>query len=223
MPRLIFDIETVGVDFESLDTQSQEYLVKSARTPEEAHLVKTNLSFSPLTGQIVAIGILNPDTNKGAVYFQAPDWDQKDSEEEGVQYFPVTEKQILERFWEVITHYDQFVTFNGRSFDCPYIMIRSAILKVQPSKNLMPNRYWDEHIDLFDRLGFFGAVRRGMSLHMWCKAFGIKSPKAGGVTGHDVAQLFTDGNYLDIARYCFGDLLATQQLFEYWNKYMNIK
>src|SRR6266498_3753804 len=219
MPKLIFDIETVGVDFDSLDTQSQEYLIKHARTPEEAEEVKNNLSFSPLTGQIVAIGILNPDTGRGAVYFQAPGWDKEKSEEEDVQYFPVTEKQILERFWEIIAHYNQFVTFNGRSFDCPYIMIRSAALKVKPTKNIMPYRYGDEHIDLFDRLGFFGAVRRTMSLHMWCQAFGIKSPKSEGISGDNVAQLFKEGKYLEIAKYCFGDLRATSLLYDYWNKY----
>lgn len=223
MPKLIFDIETVGVDFESLDAQSQEYLVKNARTPEEADAVRSNLSFSPLTGQIVAIGILNPDTDKGAVYFQAPGWDKEKSEEEGVQYFPVTENEILEKFWEVIQHYDQYITFNGRSFDCPYIMIRSAILKVKPTRNIMPYRYGDEHIDLYDRLGFFGAVRRTMSLHMWCQALGIKSPKSEGVTGDDVASLFKEQKYLDIAKYCFGDLRATGLLYEYWNKYINIK
>ncbi|MEK7582358.1 MAG: ribonuclease H-like domain-containing protein [Patescibacteria group bacterium] len=223
MPRLIFDIETVGVDFNALDEISQEYLVKNARSPEEAEEVKNNLSFSPLTGQIVAIGILNPDTDKGAVYFQAPEANLEQSEEEGVQYFPVTEKEILEKFWEIIQHYDQFVTFNGRSFDCPYIMVRSAILKVKPTKNLMPYRYGDEHIDLYDRLGFFGAVRRTMSLHMWCQAFGIKSPKSDGISGNEVAQLFNDKEYLKIATYCFGDLVATKKLYEAWNKYINIK
>jgi len=223
MPKLIFDIETVGADFNGLDTQSQEYLIGHARTSEEAEEVKNNLSFSPLTGQIVAIGILNPDTNKGAVYFQAPGWDKKTSDEDGVQYFPVTEKEILEKFWEIIQHYDQFITFNGRSFDCPYIMVRSAILNVKPSKNMMPYRYGDEHIDLYDRLGFFGAVRRPMSLHMWCQAFGIKSPKSDGVTGSDVARLFKEAKYMEIARYCFGDLRATAQLHDYWSKYINIK
>ncbi|MBX4211430.1 MAG: ribonuclease H-like domain-containing protein, partial [Candidatus Yanofskybacteria bacterium] len=153
----------------------------------------------------------------------APKWDKELSEEEGVQYFPATEKQILENFWEIMTHYNQIVTFNGRSFDCPFIMIRSAILKVKPTKNLMPNRYYDEHIDLFDRLSFFGAVRRKMNLHMWCQAFGIKSPKAEGITGDDVKRLFTEGKYLEIAKYCYGDLLATQQLLAYWDKYINIR
>ncbi len=223
MPKLIFDIETVGVDFDSLDEQAQGYLLKSARSPEEADQVREGLGFSPLTGEIVAIGILNPDTDRGGVYFQAPGATLETTEEDGVQYVPCSEKDILKNFWDIITHYDQFVTFNGRSFDCPFIMVRSAVHKLKPTKNLMPNRYWDAHIDLYDRLGFFGAVRRTMSLHMWCRALGIKSPKEGGVTGYQVADFFKQGKYLEIAKYCFGDIRATAKLHEYWEKYINVK
>jgi hypothetical protein len=66
--KLIFDIETIGVDFESLDKISQEYIEKYTESEEGLKEAKGRLSFSPLTGEIVAIGILNPDTNKGAVY-----------------------------------------------------------------------------------------------------------------------------------------------------------
>lgn len=223
MPRLIFDIETVGVDFEHLDEKSREYLLRFAESPEEEAEAKEQLSFSPLTGEIVALGILNPDTDKGAVYFQAPDTNLEETEEEGVQYFPTSERDILKNFWDIIGHYDQYVTFNGRSFDCPYIMVRSAILKVKPTRNLVPYRYGDEHVDLLDRLTFFGAVRRKMSLHLWCQAFGIPSPKDKGITGDDVGRLFKEQRYLDIARYCFDDIRATKTLFTAWEKYINIK
>ena len=79
------------------------------------------------------------------------------------------------------------------------------------------------HLDLLDRLTFFGAVRRKGGLHMWCRAFGIKSPKSEGVSGEDVAQLFKDKEYMKIAEYCFDDVLATEKLYEYWEKYINIK
>ena len=222
MPRLIFDIETVGVEFDSLDEKSKESLLKFAETQEDIEAVKDGLGFSPLTGEVVAIGILNPDTGKGAVYFNSQG-KHKEEVGENVQYIPCPdEKDILKNFWDVASHYDQFVTFNGRTFDCPYILIRSAILKVKPTKNLMPNRYYDEHIDLLDRLTFFGAVRRKGTLHMWCQAFGIESPKSKGVTGDDVARLFKEKKSLDIAKYCFDDLKATKTLYEYWNKYINI-
>lgn len=223
MSRVVIDIETVGVDFDGLDDQAQEYLLKAARTQEEREAVPETLSFSPLTGQIVAIAMLNPDTAKGAVYYQAPGQDASEFEESGVVYASGTESQILEKFWRTIGFYEQFVTFNGRSFDCPFLMVRSAINKVRPTKNLVPYRYGDEHIDLYDRLGFFGAVRRTMSLHMWCQAFGIRSSKTGGISGYEVPRFFHEGKYLEIARYCFDDIRATAELFEYWNSYINIR
>lgn len=231
MPRLIFDIETVGVEFDSLDEKSQELLLRFAETPEDIEAIKEGLGFSPLTGQIVAIGILNPDTDKGAVYFLSPEGKSEKEESGNAQYLPYkTEKELLKSFWDVAAHYDQFITFNGRGFDAPYLMIRSAINKVKPTKNLMTYRYESDqygktitHLDLLDRLTFFGAVRRKGNLHMWCQAFGIESPKSKGVTGDDVAQLFKDKKSLDIAKYCFDDLKATKELFEYWDKYINIK
>lgn len=224
MSKLIFDIETVGVEFDSLDDKSKELLLRFAENDEEVEAVKEGLGFSPLTGQIVAIGVLNPETEKGAVYFLNPENNIEKEEENNVQYIPhKTEKELLKSFWDAAAHYDQFVTFNGRSFDSPYILIRSAISKVKPTANLMPNRYYDQHIDLLDRLTFFGAVRRRGNLHMWCKAFDIESPKSKGVSGDDVAQLFRDKQYLDIAKYCFDDLVATGKLHEYWDKYVNIK
>jgi hypothetical protein len=223
MPKLIFDIETVGADFDKLDEKSKEYLLKFAETEEEKTEAKEGMSFSPTTGRIVAIAILNPDTDRGAVYFQADKKTEK-FEDGNAQYVPCAdEKEILKNFWEAAAHYEQFITFNGRGFDAPFVHVRSAVHKIKPSRNLMPNRYYDAHLDLMDRLSFFGAVRRSMSLHMWCKAFGIESPKDNGVSGHEVASLFKDKKYKEIALYCYDDVIATKKLFEYWDKYINIK
>ncbi len=222
-PKLIFDIETVGVEFDSLDDKAKELLLFYAEDDDERKKIKEELGFSPLTGEIVAIGILNPDTDKGAVYFQAGKKDLEKTEDKNAQYIPCSsEKEVLEHFWESATHYNQFITFNGHAFDCPFIMIRSAISKIKPTQNLMHNRYWADgpHFDLYDRLTNFGAVRFKRSLHLWCQAFGIESPKAKGVSGDDVAQLYRDKEYLKIAKYCFDDIKATKELYRYWEKYM---
>jgi hypothetical protein len=221
MPKkLIIDIETIGNDFESFDETTREYLLKYAETEDEIKAVKEGLGFSPLTGEIVAIGMLNPDTDRGAVYYQSQEVLQASLEEEGIEYVSDTEAGILMRFWEAVRHYDQIITFNGRGFDAPFLILRSAIHKIKPTKELMPNRYNLSHCDLIDVLTFYGAVRRKFSLHMWCKAFGIKSPKEEGVTGYEVPRLFKEQQYLTIAKYCVGDLYATKELFEYWEKYV---
>ncbi|RJQ51438.1 MAG: 3'-5' exonuclease [Nitrospiraceae bacterium] len=218
--KIVIDIETVGRDFESLDNISKEYLLKYAETEEDVKAAKEGLGFSPLTGEIVAIGMLNPETNNGAVYFQSPEILQEPLKENGIEFVPDTEAGILRRFWEAVRHYDQIITFNGRGFDAPFIILRSAIHKIKPAKELMPARYSLSHVDLLDVLTYYGSVRRKFSLHMWCKAFGIKSPKEDGVSGYEVRDLFLKREYLTIARYCTGDLYATKELFEYWNEYV---
>lgn len=220
MSRIIFDIETVGRDFESLDKASQDYLLRWAETEDEIREVKESLSFYPLTGEIVAIGMLNPETMKGAVYFQAPDNPLLPFEEDGIHFHSGTEKEVILKFWDVIKGYDQIITFNGRAFDCPFIMIRSAVHKIKPSRDLMPNRYNGSHLDLLDQLTFYGASRRRFSLDMWCRTFGIKSPKSEGITGYEVKDLYMSGRYVDIAKYCFGDLRATKELLAYWENYI---
>ena len=220
MPRLILDIETVGKDIGSFDEASREYLLKFAENDDERKEVEESLSFYPLTGEIIAIGLLNPETEKGAVYFQTPGEDPRlPFEEQGIRYETGTEKEILRMFWNTVKSYDEIVSFNGRSFDCPFIIVRSAVHGIKPTKDLMPNRYSNAHIDLMDRLMFFGASRRRFSLHMWCTAFGIKSPKEN-VTGHEVGGMFRQGRHVEIAKYCAEDLRATKELLSYWDKYI---
>ncbi|MDP3731315.1 MAG: ribonuclease H-like domain-containing protein [bacterium] len=234
MPKLIFDIETIGENFDELDETTQDALswwIKKESSGEEDYKValeelKNGLGFSPLTGQIVAIGVLDREKDKGAVYYQNPDNPEEELEENGIKFKALSEKDMLEKFWQGAEHYDEFVSFNGRSFDVPFLMVRSAILGIRPSVDLMSNRYLSsqrfgvKHIDLLDQLSFYGAVRRKGNLHLWCRAFSIKSPKDDGVTGEDVGKLFRENKFLDIAKYNVGDLRATKALYDYWEKHL---
>ena len=103
MPRrIIVDIETIGKDFDSFDKMTREYLLKFAETEDEMQAVKEGMGFSPLTGEIAAIGMLNPETDKGVVYYRSPDIPQEDIEEEGIEYIADTEEGILTRFWDTV-------------------------------------------------------------------------------------------------------------------------
>ena len=222
MSRIIFDIETAGKDFDDLEPAVQEYLLRWADTEDEKKEVKDSLSFYPLTAEIVTIGMYDPDNNKGVVFFQNNADPLLPFEEKDMRYETGTEQEIIRKFWDTIKGYKQFITFNGRGFDCPFILVRSAVHKIRPARDLMPNRYGDTHIDLFDQLSFFGATRRKFSLDMWCRTFGIKSPKSEGITGYEVKDLYQAGRYLDIARYCAGDLKATAELLAVWDNYLRI-
>ncbi len=233
--KLIFDIETVGVDFESLDKISQDSLTRWIRkesTGDEEYQtaleeLKSGLGFSPLTGEIIVIGVLDCAKNQGFVYFQAPGEKIDEFSENGVTFKQTTEKEMLEHFWNGARQYDEFISFNGRGFDGPFLMIRSAFHAIKPTKNLSESRYLYQqktcvHIDLADQLTFQGNMRKKGSLHIWSNLFGIKSPKSDGVTGDDIGRLFKEKKFLDIARYNAGDLKATKELYERWNNYLNL-
>jgi hypothetical protein len=101
-------------------------------------------------------------------------------------------------------------------------MLRSAILGVTPSRNLVPYRYDTKiHCDLLDQLSFYGTVKK-FNLDFYCKAFGIKSPKSEGITGLDLGDLYREKRFREIAHYCGGDIRAEAGLFLIWNKYLNI-
>lgn len=222
MNTIIFDIETIPVDFDLLDEAVQKYLLKFAETKEEEKKAKEQMALWAPTNKIITIGLLSVETEKGAVYFQANGKEVEPFEEKGIKYWAGEEKEILEKFWKAISHANKYVTFNGRGFDCPVLMLRSAMLKVKPTRNLMPYRYSaEEHIDLLEQLTFYNASRK-FNLDVYCKAFGIKSPKSSGITGHDVKPLFEAGEHEKIARYCVGDLFATRELYLRWKEYIQL-
>jgi len=223
MNRVVFDIETLGFPLESFDEAQQEYLMRFAKGDEERADAIAKLSLAPFTAQIVAIAMLNPDSNQGKVFYQHPEGTAWLSDDGLVEFAPGTEGELLAEFWKTVSRYGQFITFNGRSFDCPFLMLRSALLGVKVTRNLMPYRYSaNEHCDLLDQLTFYGAFRK-FNLDFYCKSFGIKSPKSEGITGLDIGPLFQEGRFREIAQYCLGDVRATAALFHRWQSLLSFE
>ncbi len=202
MATLIFDIETVGEDWKTLDALTQHTLTrwiqKTSHTKSEQDALledlKQGLGFSPLTGTIVAIGLYDLERRQGAVYYTGLS-DEGDIPHGEFILRQCSEKEMLEAFWEGAKSYDTFVTYNGREFDVPFILHRSVAHGVVPTCPLMEGRYLYQqktvrHVDLQDQLTFYGAMRRRPSLHLFCRLYGIESPKAGGIGGDDVAGNF---------------------------------
>ena len=215
MNRVVFDIETLALPLESFDAKQQDYLLKFAKTEEERTDALLKMSLSPLTAQVLAIAMLNPDSRQGKVFYQGPGEERTVTEDGLVELVPGTEREVIEGFWKTVSHYGQYITFNGRSFDCPFLMIRSALLGIRSARNLMGYRYsFNEHCDLLDQLSFYGAFRK-FNLDFYCKSFGIKSPKED-ISGSDMGSLVEAGRYRDIAVYCLGDVRATAELFTRW-------
>lgn len=210
----IIDIETAGLSPDQIDGEVRRYFTRDAITEDDIKKAEDAFSLHPSTAHIVAIGIMEPDSLTGRMYFQAQGSQQLKipMEDGGVTYVACTEAELLTKFWSEAQRYTTLVTYNGRGFDFPFIIMRSAMLGIKPTRDLMPSRYSDSHIDLMDRISFYGSFRRNVSLDVWCRSFGLKSPKEQ-VAGYMVSEMFRQGKFMEIARYCAEDIRATCTLY----------
>jgi predicted PolB exonuclease-like 3'-5' exonuclease len=215
MASVVFDIETVGFEWDSLDDAQRTYLLKNARTDEERQRMPDSLSLWPLTGRIVVLAMVNPDTRRGRVWYEKTDGRAEETSSDGLfEFIGDTEPAFLAEFWKAVARFHRFVTFNGRCFDGPFVMLRSAILGIPAAKNLVGYRYaLKPHTDLLDVLSFFGATRK-WNLDFACKAFGVESPKEHGMDGFSVGPYYRAGRLREIALYCRRDVEATARLFQ---------
>lgn len=240
--KLVVDIETLAHPLDAFDSTQQEYLLRPAplwhadggrarlvpppaggppATDRAAALLRLNLS--PLTARVLAIATLNPDSLRGRVFYEHPGGTSTSTDDGRVELVPGSEREILARFWNTIPHYPRIITFNGRAFDAPFLMLRSALLGIAPTRNLVPYRFSaSEHCDLLDQLTLYGASRR-FSLDFYCKSFGIPSPKGNGITGLDMGALVASGEYRAIAEYCMDDARATAALYRRWEEFLSFR
>jgi hypothetical protein len=235
MAKLVFDIETTALPLEGFDPGQLEYLFRDAENlPEaaqrEARRTQIQHLFSlwPLTGQVVCIAMANVDSARSKVLFFGAKEEDKGQRElpAASEFVPCAdEPELLTRFWEAAARYESVITFNGRTFDIPFLYLRSALLNVRISrKDWLGYRFQVEpHCDLLEQLTFYGVsgrdgAARRFNLDFYCKAFGVPSPKSHGISGMDVGRLMTEGRAWDVAEYCLGDVQATVKLYSIWKE-----
>jgi DNA polymerase elongation subunit (family B) len=232
---LVFDIETTPLDFDTaFDDIQKEYLLRGTDDEEKIEKIKGLGALNPLLGQCITIGLYTIEQKYGAALYTAKEEFEEVTtvDDMRLKYRAFAdEASMFRHFWKILEEnkFTTFVSFNGRGFDCPFLMLRSAALGIRPTVNLMAGTRWEfkvgtiEHIDLIDKLSFnigfdrSGAARR-FNLDFYTKVFGIKSPKAGGLTGFEVPDFFKAGKVREIAEYCLRDVRATADLYEKWNE-----
>jgi len=218
MKKLVIDIETVGIPWEEHDPYVREYLIKG-QTEDGAEETKRAGGLSPFRGKIVAIGVIRIDDGRSCALYEVPGQMDVRVEKAGSRtYISGTEKQILEKFWEWFDNDSRFISFNGRQFDGPFLMIRSAVNGVIPKRDLVGYRYqMHPNCDLREALNFFGTAnsrQMKFNLDLACKAFGIATSKSEGVDGRSVESWYRDGRHREIADYCLEDVRATRELYD---------
>ena len=214
MPTIAFDIEVAGFPWSEVDEITRGYLLNRAK-PEDRDGVPESTGLHPGLGKVIAIGLWLVEKDRGMVLLEGESSAEKDWKKVAhSKIFRGDEAELLAKFWEVVgKQRTRLVSYNGRSYDGPMLMIRSAQLGLAPSVQLVPYRYdIAQHCDLMDVLGFQGGRRENYSLDYWCRRFDIESPK-GSIDGSQVARAYRDGRIEDIGEYCLRDVRATAELY----------
>ncbi|MBN1301598.1 MAG: ribonuclease H-like domain-containing protein [Melioribacteraceae bacterium] len=227
--KLVFDIETVGFDFESLSESQQEFLLRypeKEKDPdlrqEKIHDTIRYLSLYPFTASVVCIGLYNIDTGKTLVMYEGAETEEKEVSRKRIKYKSSNERDMIGSFWEYVKKATLLISFNGRQFDLPFLMLRSAVLKIKPSRNFLKNKFGtNDHIDLLDKFTLMGLIKK-FNLDFYCRTFGIESPKSHGLTGLDVREIYNSGKIKELAVYCADDVRATYELYKIWKSYLDL-
>ncbi len=217
VPTLVFDIETIGRDFKDLDKSEQDYLINNLeKNMENKKEAQKRTGLHPIFGQVCAIGGYDTAVKKGfALVLGKKELSPENSD---FKYFVFKEeKDLLIKFWQIVSKYEKFVTYNGEGFDFPYLVIRSGINRVKIPFEV--KKYGNgNHIDLMNKLG---QNHRSYKLEFICKAFGVKNPKAEGVHGDDVGKLYKAKEYKKIADYVSRDVVATNEVYKIWKEFLS--
>jgi len=218
MPTTIaYDIEVAGFRWEEVDEVTRGYLLNRARDDEDRQALPERTALLPGLGKICTIGMWNLEKERGLCLMEGEHQDQREWERvPHSDIFRGDEAELLERFWDVVERKrPRLVSYNGRGYDGPILMIRSAQLGIKPTRNLCGPRFssLQTHTDLIEILTFFGSWRERFSLDYWCRRFDIESPK-GSIDGSQVARYYREGRIDEIGEYCLRDVRATAQLYE---------
>lgn len=148
MKVLVFDIETGAESVDELtrlmpefkapaNYSKKETIEKYIQEAKNDYLAGTKASLSAVTGNVLAIGYCEYDTETKV--------------RSSTNILEGSEYDILTIFWNLVRNYDIVVGFNSNYFDIPFCVRRSWKLRVEPSllPVLIKGKYLeDKYIDL---------------------------------------------------------------------------
>jgi uncharacterized protein YprB with RNaseH-like and TPR domain len=198
MRYMPLDIETVGLPqskdwLEPLSAPSNykdpDAIARFVEKAEAERLEK--LALDPDCNRIVALGFVDAAFNNPTVYLMSNEME---------------EREHLKMFADIYRQQDtRLVTFNGFRFDLPVLMRRAMYLDVK-FPILSVDRYRSEHIDIWQKLSFNGAIN-AHSLKFYAKRLGIGTLDK--VDGKDIGRLVaedTTESWNAIHDHCLSDV-----------------
>ncbi len=137
-----------------------------------------------------------------------------------------SEEEIIKEFFKFIDSKNpKIVSFNGRAFDIPMLLIRAMKYNLsipayfEVDNPALNKSKWENyktrfsenfHNDLIETIGNYGAVR-GLKLDEICYMAGL--PGKFDVHGDEVTKLYFDEEFEKIEEYCESDVLNTYWLY----------
>lgn len=222
---LILDIETYKTDDQALIA----YEVAGKKREDYKQSALEKLAINPHTGKVILVGMLNSSPVAGAQEVIYPEGAVV--EEQNIMYQVMlgldgkSETDILKLVWadisEELDNGGQIITYNGKSFDIPYLIRRSMICNIpvvhrRGGDNIfypydLIKKYSSEaHLDLFEKLNpNYGDF---VSLNKWAYVMGITTDM--GSKGSDVGEWFEKGEFDKIKEHCSEDLWKTFYVYE---------
>lgn len=132
---------------------------------------------------------------------------------------PGEEAEMLRDFWAAVEAFNrkhanaQWVTFNGKDFDVPRLLLRSAVHGIEPVACGLLNTYPYASRPRCDLMHLVGG-RTNLSLEGLCAVLGVPSPKEEQVGGDGVSDAEASGDLASVATYCGADVKATMACFD---------
>jgi predicted PolB exonuclease-like 3'-5' exonuclease len=213
---LVFDIETVpDTDLRRAPSTVAQAVAKWAERGDSDE--SKVMSLSPLFGRVVSVAIGEGEAaldDQEITTLIVPPNGREDDE------FPpnmraMSEPDLLRAFWALAEDADLVVTYNGRGFDVPFLVMRSLIHGIPARVDLL-SRPFDlrPHLDLYNVLTQGNRRLGPTSLDVVCWALGFRSPK-GEMDGSMVAPVYAQGDIETIATYNAGDVAATTAVYQH--------
>jgi len=228
---VIVDIETTSIGEESTvlmpflgsvkGGRSTNPLAQAREAEENRQKAIKKAALSPVAGQVISFAAIEISkqlqndetiwTEKSKTHFHVIEENDK------------TEADVIKEFVKLIRPNTYFVTFNGRSFDFPFLMFRAAVHEIPLILPIYPYNGRDNHADLFVHLNSICGLDKlyykweMVGLKKWIEYFGFPVEKKSISEGQiDLTHLLREKQYGEIQEYNVGDVIATQLL---WNKF----
>lgn len=212
---LVFDIETVpAIDRDEAPDAVGKAIDRAAERMEGD--VDKVMGLSPYFGKVVSLAFgegEGSEPEQVTTLVVPPPGREQDEYPSWVR--AMSEAELLRSFWHLADAAELVVSYNGRGFDVPFLLVRSLIHGIPARVDLLSSPYsLRPHLDLFRLLGHGRGGPGSTSLDVICWALGIESPK-GAMDGSMVAPAYARGEIESIAAYNAADVRATTAVFRH--------